>query len=186
MFTIIIMATGILGAGLKYLEQDANRVMTERRIASPLNPPKQGLLSSINPFISAPPPTPSPQLSKEYIYAGSRLLAVEDANANAAPPADLAVWRPSTGIWWVMGGTGSQQVTVQWGISTDKTVPGDYDVDGKTDFSVFRGSESKWYVQRSSAGAMLVYTFGLSGDKLALADYDEALKKRVSFWTVFF
>src|SRR2546430_1867269 len=34
--------------------------------------------------------TPTPQLSKEYIYAGSRLLAVEDANANAAPPTDLA------------------------------------------------------------------------------------------------
>src|SRR5438445_5246973 len=48
-----------------------------------------------NPF-AAPPPSPTPQLSKEYIYAGSRLLAVEDANANAAPPADLAVGRPST------------------------------------------------------------------------------------------
>ena len=41
---------------------------------------------------NAPPPSGTPQLSKEYIYAsGSRLLAVEDANANAAPPADLAV-----------------------------------------------------------------------------------------------
>jgi len=35
------------------------------------------------------PSSATPQLSKEYIYAGSRMLAVEDANANAAPPADL-------------------------------------------------------------------------------------------------
>lgn len=54
-------------------------------------------LSSLNPFASLPLPTPAPQLSKEYIYAGSRMLAVEDANASALPPADLGVWRPSNG-----------------------------------------------------------------------------------------
>ncbi len=40
--------------------------------------------SSWNPF-AAPLPTGTPQLSKEYIYAGSRLLAVEDANAGGTP-----------------------------------------------------------------------------------------------------
>ena len=40
--------------------------------------------STWNP-LAAPLPTATPQLSKEYIYAGSRLLAVEDANANVAP-----------------------------------------------------------------------------------------------------
>ncbi len=49
-----------------------------------------GLLAGLNPF-AAPVPTPTPlSLSKEYIYAGSRLLAVEDAGAVASPPADLA------------------------------------------------------------------------------------------------
>src|SRR5437667_12148778 len=50
-----------------------------------------------NPLAAPPPPPPTPQLSKEYIYAGnvSRLLAVEDANANSAPPSGLAVWTPS-------------------------------------------------------------------------------------------
>src|SRR5688500_5662340 len=39
--------------------------------------------SSWNP-LAMPSPTATPyQLSKEYIYAGSRLLAVEDKNANA-------------------------------------------------------------------------------------------------------
>ena len=81
--------------------------------------------SSWNPF-AAPLPTPTPQLSKEYIYAGSRLRGVEDANANAAPPADLAVRRPSDGGWWVMGGQGSQQVMQNWGASGDDPVEGDY------------------------------------------------------------
>ena len=121
-------------------------------------------------------PTPTPQLSKEYLYAGSgRLIAVEDANATAAPPADLAVWRPSTGYWYVMGGQ-----SFQWGgvfnVTSDVPVPGDYDGDGKTDFSVFRPSTSSgtgtWYVSNSSNGYTIELTFGTNSDKVAQADYD--------------
>src|SRR5687768_7997232 len=102
--------------------------------------------SSWNP-LAAPLPTPTPQLSKEYIYAGCRLLAVEDANANAAPPADLAVWRPSTGYWFVLGGTGSQQTSYGWGTTGDEPVPGDYDGDGKTDFAIYRAGV--WWITKS-------------------------------------
>ena len=83
--------------------------------------------SSWNPF-AAPLPTPTPQLSKEYVYAGSRLLAVEDANASAVPPADLAIWRPSTGGWWVLNSNNAQTpyTSYSWGLSSDEAVPGDY------------------------------------------------------------
>ena len=128
--------------------------------------------SSWNPF-AAPLPTPTPQLSKEYIYAGSRLLAVEDANASAAPPADLAVWRPSTGTWWVMGGSNSAQVTQSWGTTGDKPVPGDYDGDGKTDFSIFRPSSGQWFVLQSSDYAWApVFAWGTPTDVRVPADYD--------------
>jgi len=127
--------------------------------------------SSWNLF-SVPTPTPTPQLSKEYIYAGSRLLAVEDANANAAPPADLAVWRPSTGVWWVLGGPGSQQTTFSWGTSGDIPVPGDFDGDGKTDFSVFRPAENEWWIYLSSSSTYYSVEFGAANDITAPADYD--------------
>ena len=170
---IALLSLGTLGAGLKYLDEDAKRELAKREIATPLNPVRdESLLNAINPFLPAPLPVATPQLSKEYIYAGSRLLAVEDANANAAPPADLAIWRPSSGVWWVMGGTGSQQIGFAWGTSTDVPVPGDYDGDGKTDFSVFRPGNNTWYIMNSSTNALTALTFGTAGDKVAQADYD--------------
>jgi hypothetical protein len=126
--------------------------------------------SSWNPL--APPlPTSTPQLSKELIYAGSRLVAVEDANANAAPPADLAIWRPTSGEWWVMSNGQSTQVTYAWGTSGDDPVEGDYDGDGKTDFSVFRPSSGTWYIVYSS-GSGAQFPFGQTGDIPAQADFD--------------
>lgn len=173
---IALVSIGAMGAGLKYLEQDASRVKAERNKATPLNPASEGFLAKVNPFLPAPPPEPTPQLSKEYVYAGSRLLAVEDANANAAPPADLAIWRPSTGVWWVMGGVGSQQTSQGWGTEGDKPVPGDYDGDGKTDFCVYRATTANpngtWYVLNSSTGAANYYYFGTTSDIPAPADFD--------------
>lgn len=128
-------------------------------------------------FASAPP-SPTPQLSKELIYAGSRLLAVEDANASAAPPSDLAVWRSSTGQWWVLGGPGSSGVVFGWGQAGDTPIPGDFDGDGKTDFSVFRPGTGTcpcavtWYIIHSSTGAWSVFQYAINGDLPAQADYD--------------
>jgi hypothetical protein len=123
--------------------------------------------------------TTTPTLSKEYIYAGSRMLAVEDANANAAPPADLAVWRPSNGTFYVLGGPNSAQTFAQWGISTDIPVPGDFDGDGKTDFSIYRPSSGTWWIVTSgSPNNSISLQFGAACtppngcDTVAPADYD--------------
>lgn len=128
--------------------------------------------SAWNPF---PPPLPTPQLSKEYIYAGSRLLAVEDANATAAPPADIAVWRPGNGNWMVMGQTGSQSVTFGFGGGWlgDIPVVGDYEGDGKTDFTVFRpDSTAFFYVWPSNGASWWGYSWGTTGDIPVSGDFD--------------
>lgn len=183
---ICFLALGVLGAGLLYLDEDSQREIARRanNKGNLNNQKEQSFLNKVNPFLSPPDPTPTPQLSKEYIYAGSRLLAVEDKNANAAPPSDLAIWRPTSGEWWVMGGDGSQQVTQSWGASGDVPVPGDYDGDGKTDFAVFRpdnpatpnidecASNCQWYVIYSSTGSSNQFGFGSDGDKPVPADYD--------------
>lgn len=168
-----LLSLSVLGAGLKYLEADAQREIAKRNAPrSGKSAPDESFLNKVNPFLPTPTPTPTPQLSKELIYAGSRLVAVEDANANAAPPSDLAIWRPSSGDWWVMSGTGTVQVTQSWGVNNDDPVEGDYDGDGKTDFAVFRPSTNYWYLIYSSTGGTASFAFGSSGDQPVPADYD--------------
>jgi len=177
---IALLAFGAPGSALKYLDESAQTEIARRNasrnnlnyLSEQNKKAEESFLNKINPFLPAALPSPTPQLSKEYVYAGSRLLAVEDANANAAPPADLAVWRPSSGVWWIMGSSGSQQATQQWGMSGDVPVPGDYDGDGKTDFSVFRPNTNQWWIMRSSDNTAYSITFGATGDKAAQADYD--------------
>lgn len=91
---------------------------------------------------------------------------------NAAIPTDLAVWRPSNGAWYVMGGSGTMQAAAQWGLGTDIPAPGDYDGDGKTDFCVFRPSDGNWYVLQSSNNSYSAFHFGISEDRVAQSDYD--------------
>jgi hypothetical protein len=55
---------------------------------------------------------------------------------------DLAVYRPSTGTWYVRN-----QVTTLWGLPGDLPVPGDYNGDGTTDVAVYRPSTGTWLVK---------------------------------------
>jgi len=85
---------------------------------------------------------------------------------------DLAVWRPGTGVWYVLDGNGANPIYVQWGSNGDIPAPGDYDGDGKTDFCIFRPSSGDWWLVRSSDNSTSTFHFGLTGDEVAQADYD--------------
>jgi uncharacterized delta-60 repeat protein len=84
--------------------------------------------------------------------------------------ADVAVFRPETGSWYVLKSTDGSYMAVQWGISTDKLVPADYDGDGKTDFGVYR--DGTWYVQKSIDGNYFGTQFGIPSDKPVPSDFD--------------
>jgi hypothetical protein len=87
--------------------------------------------------------------------------------------ADITVFRPSTGQWFVLQSSGSV-ATYSWGLATDQPVRGDFDGDGKIDLAVFRASTGQWVICKSSTNFTgdVVYSWGLSTDVPVPGDYD--------------
>lgn len=86
---------------------------------------------------------------------------------------DTAVFRPSTGDWYVMQSSTSTTVVYQFGVNGDIPIDADYDGDGVTDLAIFRPSAGQWWFKRSSNGVVYGCIFGSSGDKPTPGDYDK-------------
>lgn len=78
--------------------------------------------------------------------------------------ADPMLYRPSVGQWSILlsaaastnGTTNSVTgAAYQWGWSTAKAAPGDYDGDGKTDVAIFYPVTGQWFVRSSISGTLM-------------------------------
>ncbi|WP_375491724.1 SpoIID/LytB domain-containing protein [uncultured Jatrophihabitans sp.] len=79
---------------------------------------------------------------------------------------DIAVWHPSTGVWYVRGADGSTVQRVAYGTKGDIPAPGDYDGDGKTDIAIYRPSTHQFWVRGQSP-----VTYGTTGDVPVTGDF---------------
>ena len=92
------------------------------------------------------------------------------SNVSNAPDglADFAVFRPSTGTWYVnRSRNGVVDLAVQFGTSGDIPVGGNYGEDPSINspFGVFRPSNGTWYVDVDNNGTVdIVSQFGAPGD----------------------
>jgi hypothetical protein len=85
--------------------------------------------------------------------------------------ADVSVFRPSTGVWYVSRTSDNSFYGNNFGQAGDLITPADFDGDGKTDIAVFRPSNGTWYLQRSTAGFIGIQ-FGQMGDIPTPGDFD--------------
>ncbi len=141
--------------------------------------------------------------SNSYSYASRVLLQWGSAAAGDIPVvgdfdgdqrADVAVWRQSTGTWWILKSSDSLNAAtalrIQWGNpgSQDAPVPGDYDGDGKTDIAVWRPQSGTWWILKSldnysySTRLQIQYGVGSEGDIPVPADYDGDGKADLGVW----
>ena len=84
---------------------------------------------------------------------------------------DLAVYRPSTGVWSILrSGTGTVQIS-QWGCPyLDQPVPAAYDGGGRTEIAVLRPSTYEWFIVTPTG--YRVTQFGGPGMIPVPGDYD--------------
>jgi hypothetical protein len=102
------------------------------------------------------------------VVQNGRSRGLTDFDGDGA--ADVGVFRPSSGAWFILGSTTS--ATYFWGGSGDVPAPGDYDGDGKADAAVFRAASGTWYIRQSSTLTMRTVGWGASGDIPVAGDYD--------------
>ncbi len=86
--------------------------------------------------------------------------------------ADIAVFRPATGQWFIVNSSLASGVVQTWGGGADIPVPGDYDGDGKTDIAIFRPATGQWFIINSSLASGVVQTWGGGADIPVPGDYD--------------
>ena len=92
---------------------------------------------------------------------GDRFVAADFDGDNKG---EIAVFRPTTGVWWWIRSSDFVVNAAHWGLSGDTPVPADYDDDGRTDLAIYRpGSPSTYWVLNSGGGSS-AFAFGLSTD----------------------
>jgi uncharacterized delta-60 repeat protein len=87
-------------------------------------------------------------------------------------PSEQAIFRPSTGDWWIINRRTNAVTTYHWGTSGDKPVPADYDYDGITDYAVYRPSTGVWWIHRSADDSYFTIPFGIAADIPLTGDFD--------------
>jgi YD repeat-containing protein len=89
--------------------------------------------------------------------------------------ADVSVWRPDTGEWFVLRSSDSNfMVQSNFGLGAlgERIVPGNYDGDTKTDYAYWRQSTGVWTIKQSSNNQIVTYTLGKAGDIPVPGDFD--------------
>jgi len=101
---------------------------------------------------ATPPPTPPPSLTPTPTAtpqptptaspspsAARRRAMVDNGDYNGDGTDDVAIFRPSSGLWSV------REITwIYFGSDSDLPVSGDYDGDGTTEIGIFRGTTGLW------------------------------------------
>ena len=88
------------------------------------------------------------------------LMGARSGISTGTGKTDIAVWRPSTGTWWILNSSTGAVTQRQWGDVRRHSVPGDYDGDGKTDIAVWRPSDGQWWILNSSNGSVTQTAMG--------------------------
>ena len=94
--------------------------------------------------------------------SSSTRLVLESGDYDGDGISDIAIFRPSTGLWAMR-----ELTRVYFGTPDDEPVPGDYNGDSTTDIAIFRESSGLWAIRN-----LTLSYFGSSSDLAVPGDFD--------------
>lgn len=118
----------------------------------------------------------------DFIYGEPRAAQYHASDFDGDGVSDAAVFRPSTGNWFILNSGSNTFRIEQFGSNGDIPINGDFDGDSLADLAVFRPAVGEWYFQRSSNGTVFGVPFGQNGDRPVPSDYDKDGKTDIAFW----
>ena len=86
--------------------------------------------------------------------------------------ADLAVYHPPSGLWYLRSSANGSTTTVGHGGPAYTPVAGDYDGDALTDVAVYHEASGLWFLRLSGSGSTQTFGYGGSGFLPVARDYD--------------
>jgi len=113
---------------------------------------------------------------KAFTSAPGMGVRADKADFDRDGKADLALYRPSTGYWYINQSSTNYAtyLAYQWGVSTDIAVPGDHDGDGLVDLVLYRPSTGMWYMLLSTTqySTYIAQQWGVPTDIPVPGDYE--------------
>ena len=126
-----------------------------------------GLVSTARQVVVPPAGT---NFTARFLSRAARVAALSyDGDAAA----DLCVYSPAQGLWFIqLSSVSNAARQVQWGWTGTIPVPGDYDGDGLVDIAVFDPAVSWWFIEQTSTNVMRAENWGWTGTFPVPGDYD--------------
>jgi hypothetical protein len=118
----------------------------------------------------------------DFIYGEPKAREYHEGDFDGDGTTDLAVFRPTTGQWFVVNSGSNTVQIVNWGTEGDIPVPGDFDGDRRSDFTVFRPTTGTWFRINSSNNQAILTDWGTQGDKPETGDFDKDGKSDIALF----